>query len=116
MIRKAAPLMVALGLSFAAASAVQAAPPAVCSTFKQSNVSISFETIGHKWTCSAAKAWVVKLAKDKIPATGFRVTLKNGPGGYHCYALPDKLQLAINGQCFTGSAAFPGTGFAWLQK
>jgi hypothetical protein len=32
----------------------------------------------------------------------------------HCLATPRKPSHAIDGTCFTGSKALPGTGFNWL--
>ena len=114
MIRKGTALLVVVGAAVAGASAVQAAPPQVCSSFKLSGRTISYETLGHSWSCSSAKKWVVKLAADKVAISDKNIPLKNGPSGYHCFAEPAQTNRAVQGTCFTGTIAFPGTGFAWL--
>ena len=115
MIRRLTLALVVLAAALAVASAAEAKPAAqVCPSFKTSGVKLFYETLGHSWTCSAAKAWIVKLAADHVGASAVNVPLKNGPTGYHCLATPRKQNLAISGTCFKGTLAFPGTGFAWL--
>ncbi len=117
MIRKLTLVLVVLGAALGAASAGEAKPAAqVCRSFKTSGVKLFYDTIGQSWTCSAAKAWIVKLAADRVGASAVSVPLKNGPTGYHCIATPRKQSLAVSGTCFKGTLKFPGTGFAWLPE
>lgn len=117
MIRKLTLVLVVLGAALAVASAGEANSAAqVCTPFKTSGVKLAYETLGHSWTCRAAKAWIVKLAADHVAASAVNVPLKNGPSGYHCLATPRRQSLAVSGTCFKGTLAFPGTGFAWLPK
>lgn len=117
MIRRTAPLLAAVGVALCAASGVQAGTgPQICPTITLSGVKLFSETVGHTWTCSAAKAWIVKLAADNVGPSNVDIKLKNGPHGYHCIAEPRKQSHAVDGACFTGSKAFPGTGFAWVTK
>lgn len=114
MRRKLILVLVALGAALAVASAGEAAAPQVCPSFKTSGFKLNYETLGHSWTCSAAKAWIVKFAAEHVAASDLNVPIKNGPAGYHCLVTPRKQNLAISGTCFKGTLAYPGTGFAWL--
>ena len=114
MIRRVALVLIAIAAALVASTAVQAGRPQVCKPFTQSGIKISYETIGTAWTCSSAKTWIVKLAADKVGGAEANIPLKNGPHGYHCFAFPRKQPLALDGTCFTGTLAYPGTGFAWL--
>ena len=117
MIRNVTALLLVLGATLAAASTVRAVPAAqICRTFKLSGLDTAYFTIGNKWTCSSAKAWIVKLAADSVPPSNHNIPLKNGPGGYHCLAEPHTQNRAVAGTCFTGTIKFPGTGFAWLNR
>jgi hypothetical protein len=116
MIRRTAAVLAVFGAALCAAIGVKAASPAVCPTITVSGVKLLSETIGHSWTCSAAKVWIVKFASEKVGPSDRDIPLKNGPRGYHCIATPRKQSHAVDGTCFTGTKVFPGTGFAWLSK
>jgi hypothetical protein len=111
--------MVVLAVSVAAAltsaSAVRAEPAAqVCRKFTQGRLTFTSETLGTSWSCAAAKAWIVKLAADRVRVSARNVPLSNGPRGYHCFATPfSRGGRATSGSCIKGTIAFPGTGFAW---
>jgi hypothetical protein len=102
-------------LAVIAAACLAAAATAGART--HSGKSFFLETIGDRWTCSSAKSWAVKLMGDKVPQSVTRsVPLKNGPAGYHCFALPGSHGRATDGTCFKGTLAFPKTGFAWTAR
>ena len=118
MTRTLALLAVIATACLAAASTAGASrAAAVCPSFKQGGKSFFLETLGNSWTCSSAKAWAVKLIGDKVAAVVTSNTpLKNGPRGYHCFANPGSHGHATDGTCFTGTIAFPKSGFAWTAK
>ena len=115
--RDAISLAITLFAALAIAAAVAQARPAaqVCRNFKQGRLTFSSETLGTHWSCSSAKTWIVKLSKDKIRHSTSNIPLSNGPKGYHCFATPNSQGgRATAGTCFTGTIAYPGTGFAWF--
>jgi len=114
--------VIALAISLFAALAItaavaQAKPAAqVCPAFTQGRLIFKSETLGTRWTCASAKTWIAKLSRDKIRHSTSNVPLSNGPKGYHCFAEPSsKGGRATDGTCFTGTIAYPGTGFAWFE-
>jgi hypothetical protein len=118
MTRTLAVLVVIAAACLAAAATAGARSTAqVCPSFAHGGKSFFLETIGDRWTCSSAKSWAVKLMGDKVPQSVTRsVPLKNGPAGYHCFALPGSHGRATDGTCFKGTLAFPKTGFAWTAR
>jgi hypothetical protein len=120
MIRKLAMLVAVAALSLAAVSTVGAARTgaAVCKSFKLGGKTYQSETLGAPWTCKSAKAWIVKLHRDRVPRTVTKnVRLNNGPSGYHCFATPfSSGGRATAGTCIKGTIAYPRTGFAWMSN
>jgi hypothetical protein len=109
-------LAVVASLCLATASTVGAARAGqLCPSFKQGGHSYHSETLGTGWTCASAKTWIVKLSGDHVQVANANVPLTNGPRGYHCSANPaSRGGRATAGQCFKGTVAFPGPGFAWF--
>ncbi len=118
MKRMVAFLIVAAALSlFAASTAGATHTGQLCRSFKQGGHAYSWETVGTGWTCGSAKPWVVKLIGDHARVVSKNVPLKNGPRGYHCYAIAGSRRgRATNGACWKGTIAFPISGFSWLEK
>jgi hypothetical protein len=86
----------------------------VCRSFKQAGKSYTYETLGSGWTCTSAKAWIVKLSRDHVGTVTKNTPLENGPSGYHCFANPfSRRGRATAGDCIKGTIAFPKSGFAW---
>jgi hypothetical protein len=86
----------------------------VCRTFKTAGLRVQWETAGTGWTCGSAKPWVVKLIDDHVkPSAAGNVPLKNGPRGYHCFAVFEKHGHVSGGLCYLGTLAFPKSGFTW---
>jgi hypothetical protein len=111
-------LAISLFATLAITAAVAQAKPAaqVCRAFKQGGLTFNSETLGTRWTCASAKKWIAKLSRDKIRHSTSNVRLSNGPKGYHCFAEPSSQGgRATAGTCFTGTIAYPGTGFAWFE-
>jgi hypothetical protein len=103
-----------LAASLVAASTLRAAPAgAVCPAFSKHGLKYQWETVGTGFTCKSAKRWLLKLIKDRVPATGGEVALHNGPNGYHCYATLVTKHLASGGLCYKGTLAYPKSGFTW---
>ncbi len=111
-------LLAAIPACLAAATTADARDTAqFCPSFRHDGKSFSLFTVGNAWSCSSAKGWAVKLIGDKVPRNvTSKVPLKNGPSGYHCFALPGSHGRATDGTCFKGTVAFPKTGFAWSAK
>ena len=101
-----------IGISFVGAGTASAA--AVCPKLAVSGTKYQWETIGTSFTCASAKHWVQALINDPADTSSGKVTLTNGPKGYHCFATSDDNGKASAGQCYKGTAAFPKAGFAWL--
>lgn len=118
MNRKLALLVVVAVLSLVAASTAGAARTGqVCRSFKLGSHAYTLVTIGTSWSCTAAKAQVVKLIGDRIHNGIKNVPLTNGPRGLHCMATPNSTRgHATAGACFKGTIAFPITGFSWTEK
>ncbi len=108
-------LAVAAAAILAAAASPAGAASEVCPSFKQNGLTFKWETSGSKWTCANAKRWVVKLSRDRVHVAGANVPLANGPRGYHCFATPfSSGGRATGGTCFSGTLAFPKSGFSWF--
>jgi hypothetical protein len=103
----------AIGVPILTAGSASAAAQ-VCPTLTASGVKYQWETVGTGFTCGNAKQWVTKLIKDPVDTTSGKVTLTNGPKGYHCFATSDDKGHASAGTCYEGTAAFPKSGFAWF--
>jgi len=115
MNRKLVPLVVACAWVAAASTAGAARAGQVCRQYKLGGKTYDLETVGTGWTCASAKSWAVKLSADHVGTVTTKVTLKNGPRGYHCFATPGSSGgHATAGTCFSGTLAFPKSGFAWL--
>jgi hypothetical protein len=106
--------LVAAVAPLAGAAAGRAAPAGeLCKTFETAGLKVQWETAGTGWTCSSAKPWVVKLIDDHVrPALG-SVPLRNGPHGYHCFAVSEKNGHVSGGLCYLGTLAYPKSGFTW---
>ena len=115
MNRKLATLVLVASVCLVTASSVGATGAGqLCRSFKQGALTYTSQTIGTKWTCGSAKTWILKLSADRVGHVTRNVTLKNGPRGYHCFANPvSRGGRATAGDCFTGTIAFPKSGFAW---
>jgi hypothetical protein len=105
----------AVGVPIATA-ATASAKAEVCPVFTASGVKYQWETVGTGFTCGSAKPWVMKLIKDSADTSSGKVTLTNGPKGYHCFASSADNGHASAGQCYKGTAAFPKSGFAWFNS
>ena len=105
----------AIGVPIATAATASAAAQ-VCPTFSASGLKYQWETVGTGFTCGNAKHWVTKLIKDPADTSSGKVTLTNGPKGYHCFATSDDKGHASAGTCYKGTAAFPKSGFAWFNS
>jgi hypothetical protein len=98
----------------AAVSAVPAtAAGKLCPAFSESGLKYQSQTAGTGFTCTTAKAWVLKLIKDPVDTSSGKVALTNGPKGLHCYASQDDKGHASAGVCYKGTLAFPKSGFLW---
>jgi hypothetical protein len=64
-------------------------------------------------TCTTAKQWLPKLVADKDPKAYGSFPLHNGPKGDTCIAVRAHSGRAAQGECYTGTEAFPHSGFQW---
>jgi hypothetical protein len=64
-------------------------------------------------TCKTALAWLPKLLADKDPKLYGSFTLTNGPRGFHCFAARAIKGRDAQGECYSGTEAFPKAGFQW---
>jgi hypothetical protein len=101
----------------AALAGVSAVPAAAagktCPSFSESGLKYFSETVGSGFTCTSAKAWVLKLIKDPADTSSGKVALTNGPKGLHCYATQDAKGHVSAGVCYKNTLAFPKSGFLW---
>ena len=101
-----------VALATASTAGAAARDNAICRTFTLKGQKIAGEVIG-TWTCAAAKSWIVKFDNRHVTGAG-KVVLHNGPAGYHCYATRETSGgRVIDGLCYKGTFAYPGSGFTW---
>jgi hypothetical protein len=97
---------------FAAAPASAHRTGQTCPTFSGSG--LKYLVITYKsTTCATAKAWLPKLIADKDPKAYGSFPLHNGPKGDTCVAVRALSGRAAQGECYTGTLAFPHSGFQW---
>lgn len=114
MARSLALVVVSAAAALAAGSFAHGATAGqLCPSFSKSGLTYQWETVGTGWTCTSAKPWIVKLSGDRVAAVAGKVTLKNGPSGFKCYASLTHKGRASGGLCFKGTLAFPKSGFTW---
>ena len=104
--------IVAVAMPGAARAHAEPTAGSVCKSFSASGLKYQWSVIGTV-TCSQAKAWLLKLLADH-GTPGARITLKNGPTGFHCSATADSKGRQSAGACYTGTLAFPKNGFQWF--
>ena len=112
----------AVALASAAVMAFAAAVPA--SAQRAGQTCPAFSASGSKYlvitykstTCSTAQAWLPKLVVDKDPKAYGSITLTNGPKGYSCIAVRALKGRAAQGECYSGTEAFPKAGFQWSTE
>jgi len=119
MTRRFAIALLASALAAAALLAVTSSVHAatdgkICPQFRHNGKTYRWSTAGSTLSCGTAKGWLLKLLDQKVrPATG-NVPLHNGPRGYKCFGSTiDKAGHPIGGVCYTGTLAYPGSGFQW---
>jgi hypothetical protein len=113
MIRRVVIAAVLAASLVAATSSHAASAGKICPTFKLGGLKVQWETAGTGWSCTSAKTWVVKLMHDHVKPAPGNVPLKNGPRGFHCFAVFEKKGLVAGGLCYLGTLAYPKSGFTW---
>ena len=112
----------AVAVACAAVMALAGAVPAAA--LRAGQTCPAFSASGSKYlvitykstTCSTAQAWLPKLVADKDPKAYGSFTLTNGPKGFHCIAVRAQHGRAAQGECYSGTEAFPKAGFQWSSE
>jgi hypothetical protein len=109
------------GVTLVVAVAVLLVAALQASAVRSGQTCPSFSASGSKYlvitykstSCRTAQAWLPKLVADKDPKAYGSFVLSNGPKGFHCMAVRAVSGRAAQGECYSGTSAFPKAGFQW---